>query len=123
MKTIERYLKDLTAYDVTDGAIQNALINVGVQGGSFVEQLSVKQRELCEAYIYQWCASTPSVTSSKSDSDGGWSHSEGAKQTSAYDKRLMRQMANDIFSRYGVLNKTASTIKVRSFGMKVFRRG
>lgn len=121
MKTIEEYLKDLTAYDVTDGAIDNALINVGVEPGTEVTDLSVRERELCSAYIYMWCASTPSATASKRDSDGGWTHEEGSKQTSAYDKRLMRQMANDIFKKYGI-NVGSSTIKIQARGMRVFPR-
>lgn len=121
MKTIEDYLKDLTAYDVPDGAVENALINVGVTPGSYVEDLTVKQRDLCSAWLYWYCATTPSVTSSKSDSDNGWSHVEGSTETSAYDKRLIRQMANDIFKRYGV-NVGKSTLKLNACGMRIYRR-
>lgn len=121
-KLIEDYLKDLTAYDITDGAVENILIDAGVPSCSEVRELSVRQLDLCKAYTYLWCASTPSVTGSVEDSDGGWTHREGSKQTSAYDKRLMRQMGLDILARYGI-NAAKSTIHFVPGGMKVFPRG
>lgn len=118
-KLIEDYLRDLTAFDVTDGAIENVLIDAGVPAGSEVESLTVRQMDLCKAYTYLWCASTPSITGSVEDSDGGWSHKEGGKQSSAYDKRLMRQMGLDLLAKYG-LNSAKSTIKVAAGGIRVF---
>ena len=120
-KLIEDYLKDLTAFDITDGAIENALIDAGVPAGSEVTSLTVKQMDLCKAYTYLWCASTPSITGSVEDSDSGWSHREGGKQSSAYDKRLMRQMGLDLLAKYG-LNAAKSTIHIATGGMRVFPR-
>ena len=118
-KLIEDYLKDLTALDITEGAIENVLIDAGVTPGSDVSTLSVKQMDLCKAYTYLWCASTPSISGSVEDSDSGWSHREGGKQTSAYDKRLLRQMGLDLLAKYG-LNSGKSTIHVAPRGMRVF---
>jgi len=120
-KLIEDYLRDLTAFDVTDGAIENVLIDAGVPAGSEVGSLTVRQMDLCKAYTYLWCASTPSITGSVEDSDGGWSHKEGGKQSSAYDKRLMRQMGLDLLDKYG-LSSAKSTINVVAGGIKVFPR-
>ncbi len=120
-KLIEDYLKDLTAFDITDGAVENVLIDAGVTAGSEVSSLTVKQLDLCKAYTYLWCASTPSVTGSVEDSDGGWSHKEGSKQSSAYDKRLLRQMGLDILDKYG-LNSAKSTIRFVPGGMRVLPR-
>lgn len=120
-KLIEEYLKDLTAFDITEGAIENVLIDAGVPAGSEVDGLSVKQMDLCKAYTYLWCASTPSITGSVEDSDSGWSHREGGKQSSAYDKRLMRQMGLDLLAKYG-LNSAKSTIRFAMGGMRVFPR-
>ncbi len=120
-KLIEDYLKDLTAFDITEGAIENVLIDAGVPAGSEVTSLSVRQMDLCKAYTYLWCASTPSITGSVEDSDSGWSHREGGKQSSAYDKRLMRQMGLDLLAKYG-LNAAKSTIHIAPGGMRVFPR-
>ena len=118
---VEEYLRDLTAYDITEGAIENVLLDAGVKAGSDWETLSVKQRDLCKAYTYLWCASTPSITGSVEDSDSGWSHREGGKQSSAYDKRLMRQMGLDLLAKYG-LNSAKSTIHFALGGIRVCPR-
>lgn len=121
-KLIEEYLKDLTAFDITEGAIGNVLIQAGVTAGSTVESLSVKQLDLCTAYTYLWCATTPTISGSVEDADSGWSHREGGKQTSAYDKRLLRRMALDILAKYGI-RPMKSTVQVSLGGMRVFPKG
>lgn len=120
-KLAKDFLKDLTAFDVTDGAIENILIDAGIPEDATWESLTVKQRDLGKAYTYLWCASTPSITGSVEDADSGWSHREGGKQSSAYDKRLMRQMGLDLLAKYG-LNAAKSTIHVAVGGMRVFPR-
>ncbi len=122
-KLVKDFLRDLTAFDITDGAIENVCIDAGVYDydDAVWEDLTVKQQDLCKAYTYIWCASTPSVTGSVEDSDGGWSHREGGKQSSAYDKRLMRQMGLDLLAKYG-LNAAKSTIHIAVGGMRVFSR-
>ena len=123
LKLVKEFLRDLTAFDITDGAIENVCIEAGVYDYDHTVwgDLTVKQRDLCKAYTYLWCASTPSVTGSVEDSDGGWSHREGGKQSSAYDKRLMRQMGLDLLAKYG-LNAAKSTIHITAGGMRVFPR-
>lgn len=120
-KLAKDFIKDLTAFDITEGAIENVLIDAGVPEDAIWENLTVKQKDLCKAYTYLWCASTPSITGSVEDSDSGWSHREGGKQSSAYDKRLMRQMGLDLLAKYG-LNAAKSTIHIATGGMRVFPR-
>jgi hypothetical protein len=120
-KLAKDFLRDLTAFDITDGAIENVLIDAGIPENATWEELTVKQKDLGKAYTYLWCASTPSITGSVEDSDSGWSHREGGKQSSAYDKRLMRQMGLDLLAKYG-LDAAKSTIHIAAGGMKVFPR-
>ena len=120
-KLAKDFLRDLTAFDITDGAIENVLIDAGILADANWEDLTIKQKDLGKAYTYLWCASTPSITGSVEDSDSGWSHREGGKQSSAYDKRLMRQMGLDLLAKYG-LNAAKSTIHIATGGMKVFPR-
>lgn len=120
-KLAKDFLRDLTAFDITDGAIENVLIDAGIPEDASWEELTVRQKDLGKAYTYLWCASTPSITGSVEDSDSGWTHREGGKQSSAYDKRLMRQMGLDLLAKYG-LNSAKSTIHVTTGGMKVFPR-
>ena len=120
-KLAKDFLRDLTEFDITDGAIENVLIDAGIPEDATWEELTVRQKDLGKAYTYLWCASTPSITGSVEDSDSGWTHREGGKQSSAYDKRLMRQMGLDLLAKYG-LNSAKSTIHVTAGGMKVFPR-
>lgn len=115
---IEDYLKNLTAFDIPAGAISNVLLDAGVTAGSEVESLTVKQKDLCMGYAYLWCASTPTISGSVEDADSGWSHREGGKQTSAYDKRLLRRMGLDLLAKYGI-NPVKSTIHIAPGGMRV----
>lgn len=115
---IEDYLKNLTAFDIPAGAISNVLLDAGVTAGSEVESLTVKQKDLCMGYAYLWCASTPTISGSVEDADSGWSHREGGKQTSAYDKRLLRRMGLDLLAKYGI-KPVKSTIHIAPGGMRV----
>ena len=119
-KLAKDYLRDLTAYDITEGALENVLLDAGISEDAYWDELTVKQKDLGKAYTYLWCASTPSISGSVEDSDSGWSHREGGKQSSAYDKRLMRQMGLDLLAKYAI--KVKSTIHIAVGGMKVFPR-
>lgn len=121
-KLIEDFIKDLTPFDITPGAIENVLIQSGVQQGAYVADLNQKQKDLCTAWTYWWCASAPLITGSVEDADSGWSHREGGKQFTAYDKKLYRRMALDLLAKYGI-KPLKSTIHVAPGGMRVFPRG
>lgn len=117
---IEEYLRGKVGFSVEDNAIVSILIDRNIESGSLVSTLSRKQRDLCTADLYMWCASTPSIIGSVKDSDGNWSHQEGGTQSSAFDKRNLRAMASDIYKKYGE-NKNGSSIKVITAGMKIWR--
>ena len=99
--TIEEYLRGCVGFEVTDSAISTILIDRGIAPGTDVSTLEKRLKDLCRANLYMWCASTPSVTGSVEDANGVWKHKEGGTQSSAYDKRYLRQMANDIYALYG----------------------
>jgi hypothetical protein len=56
------------------------------------------------------------------DSNGVWKHKEGGTQSSAYDKRNLRAMANDIYKLYGE-NTVSSGMRIVSFGMSMAKHG
>ena len=113
--TIEEYLYGCVGFEVAENAIATILVDRGIESGSSVLSMDKRERDLCKADLYMWCASTPSVKGSVEDSNGVWKHKEGGTQSSAYDKRNLRSMANDIYKLYG--EKTVSSkIKIISFG-------
>ena len=119
--TIEEYLRGCVGFEVSDSAISTILIDRDIVPGTPVSEIAKRTRDLCKADLYMWCASTPSVTGSVEDADGDWKHREGGTQSSAYDKRNLRQMANDIYKLYGE-NVMKSSMKMNAFGMRVWRR-
>ena len=76
--TIEEYLRGCVGFEVTDSAISTILIDRGIAPGTDVSTLEKRQKDLCRADLYMWCASTPSVTGSVEDANGApWVFSAG----------------------------------------------
>lgn len=119
--TIEEYLRGCVGFEVADSAITTILIDREIAPGTDVTTLEKRQKDLCRADLYMWCASTPSVTGSVEDANGVWKHKEGGTQSSAYDKRNLRQMANDIYALYGE-NVRKSSVKIVNLGMDMNKR-
>ena len=119
--TIEAYLRGCVGFEVSDNAINSILIDRELVPGTDVTEIDKRTKELCKADLYMWCASTPSVTGSIEDANGVWKHKEGGTQSSAFDKRNLRAMANDIYKKYGE-NVINGTIRMRTYGMKLWRK-
>ena len=118
--TVEDYLRGCVGFEVSDNALTTILIDRDIDPGTDVSTLDKRTKDLCKADLYMWCASTPSTIGSVEDADGEWKHKEGGTQSSAYDKRNLRQMANDIYKRYGE-NAVGSSIRVNCLGMRVWK--
>ena len=112
--TIEEYLHGCVGFEVADSAITTILVDRDIEPGTSVADMDKRTKDLCKADLYMWCASTPSITGSVEDANGVWKHKEGGTQSSAYDKRNLRQMANDIYTLYGENIKGS---KIRIVGM------
>jgi hypothetical protein len=120
--SVEEYLRGCVGFDVPDSAINTILADRKLAPGTSIHDMERKDKDLCRADLYMWCAGIPSVTGSVEDANGVWKHKEGGTQISVYDKRALRQMANDIYSEYGEKTK-GSTMRVVGFGMALSRRG
>lgn len=118
--TVEEYLYGCVGFDVAENAIATILVDRGVEAGSSVIALDKKTKDLCKADLYMWCASTPSIMGSVEDSNGVWKHKEGGTQSSAYDKRNLRAMANDIYKLYGE-RTVSSNMRIVSFGLSTVK--
>lgn len=118
--TVEEYLYGCVGFDVAENAIATILVDRDVEAGSSVLSLDKRTKDLCKADLYMWCASTPSIMGSVEDSNGVWKHKEGGTQSSAYDKRNLRAMANDIYKLYGE-NTVSSNMRIVSFGMSTVK--
>ena len=119
--TIESYLRGCVGFDVSDNAINSILIDRELVPNLDIRDIDKRTKELCKADLYMWCASTPSVTGSIEDANGVWKHKEGGTQSSAFDKRNLRAMANDIYKKYGE-SAIKGTIRMKTYGMKLWRK-
>ncbi len=119
--TVEDYLYGCVGFEVAESAIATILVDRGIEAGSSILALDKKTKDLCKADLYMWCASTPSKTGSVEEADGYWKHRTTGAESSAFDKRNLRAMANDIYKKYGE-NTIKSSIKVNSSGMRLWQK-
>lgn len=59
-----------------------------------------RTKELLKADIFVWICMGPTKVNSTSDSDNGWSHSEGGYQLTDEDKDRMLAYAKSIYEKY-----------------------
>lgn len=59
-----------------------------------------RTKELLKADLYVWICMGPTKVNSTSDSDDGWSHSEGGYQLTDEDKNRMLAYAKSIYEKY-----------------------
>lgn len=99
--TIEQYLRGKVGFEVADNAISVILEDRVITAGTDSSILDLRTKELATADLYMWCASTPSKQDTSYEADGGWKSQKGGWESSAYDKRNLREMANKIYEKYG----------------------
>lgn len=119
--TVEEYLYGCVGFEVAESAIATILMDRGIESGTSVLTLDKRTKDLCKADLYMWCASTPSKIGGVEEADGYWKHKTSGVESSAFDKRNLRSMANDIYKKYGE-NTIGSSIKLHSTGFRVWRR-
>jgi len=110
--TIEQYLRGSVGFEIPDIAIQTILVKRNVEEHTLVSTLSQRTLELSTADLYMYCASTPSVKGVTIDSHGSWKHQEGGWESSAFDKRNLRKMANALYLKWGEAASASSAFKI-----------
>lgn len=103
--TIEKYLNGkVRNIIVPDDAIATFIVDAKCPAGTTkdtdIDSLSLRERELCLAWLYVWISGSPTQTGSNSDEDADWRHTEGGERMSANVLKQYLAMANDIFDKY-----------------------
>ena len=103
--TIEKYLNGkVRNIIVPDDAIATFIVDAKCPAGTTkdtdISTLSLRDRELCLAWMYVWVSGSPTQTGSNSDEDADWRHTEGGERMSANVLKQYLAMANDIFDKY-----------------------
>lgn len=119
--TIEQYLYDSVNFSVPENAVKSILKKRGVDGSEEYDpegETSGTTAKLLYADLLKWICLGPSRTNRVSDSDNGWSHSEGGYTLSKDDKKLLMNEANAIYEELEPESKFGKRrIKMHSMGI------
>jgi hypothetical protein len=107
--TIEQYLSGkVRNINVPDNAIATIIMDAGITSvenpskETDVTLLSIKERELCLAWLYVWIAGSPTQSGGFTEQDADWqSRTDGERMSASVLKQYLA-MANEIFKKYGM---------------------
>lgn len=100
VRTAEDYVFGCVNFAVPQEAVDHILSEREITSSTPYEELEKKDKELLKADLYVWICMGPSKVNSTSDSDNGWSHSEGGYTLSDDDKDRMLAYAKAIYEKY-----------------------
>lgn len=107
--TIEQYLSGkVRNINVPDNAIATIIMDAGITSvenpdkDTDISKLSLKERELCLAWLYVWIAGSPTQSGGFTEQDADWqSRTDGERMSASVLKQYLA-MANEIFKKYGM---------------------
>lgn len=105
--TIEQYLSGkVRNINVPDNAISTIIMDAGITSvespnkDTDISLLSIRERELCLAWLYVWIAGSPTQSGGWSEESADWkSQTEGERMSANVLKQYLA-MANEIFDKY-----------------------
>lgn len=117
------WLADMVNFPVSAGLVRSILAERNVAEDMAYADVNEQVRDLCKADMYSRIALTsPSRLGATSDSDNGWSHSDGGYTLAEDDKDRLLAEANEIYDKYDESTKGKKlTIRISQHGMH--RRG
>lgn len=86
--------------EVTDDALRSILFDLEIDEGCLCSALSIKQKDLALAGLYEWILTGTRRSSKVSDENGDWSHSEGGEELSEEDRLWFTRKLNAIYEKY-----------------------
>ena len=105
--TIEQYLSGkVRNISVPDNAIATIIMDAGITSvespdkNTDISLLSLRERELCLAWLYVWIAGSPTQSGGWTEEDADWKSSENGERMSASVLKQYLAMANEIFKKY-----------------------
>ena len=118
--TVGEYLSDCVNFAVPDGAVTAICAERGMEPTTRYGSVDQRERDLLKADLYVWICMGPTKVNSTSDSDNGWSHSEGGYHLTDEDKDRMLSYAKAIYDKYGEEFEYDDSVKVTvsSFGIQ-----
>lgn len=118
--TVEDWLFDCVNFAIPQSAVNSVCVGRGIESTSYYADVKggdVDPR-LLKADLLKWIVLGAGKVNNTSDSDNGWSHSDGGYTLSEYDKKLLMDEANAIYAELepsSVFGK--KKIRMRSAGI------
>lgn len=114
------YLIDKVKFDVPKKTMLSIMVVRGIGLEALYEEVDKDALRLAYADTLKWFIIGPSKKNNVSDSDNGWSHSEGGYQISDEDRKEMKAEANAIYKELEPesVMKRKSTFRMVSHGIK-----
>lgn len=118
VRTAEDYVFSCVNFAIPQEGVDYVLGERKIKAEKPYDELEKKDKELLKADIYVWICMGPSKINSTSDSDNGWSHSEGGYTLSDDDKDRMLKYAKAIYDKYDeeYIDDSVS-VAIESFGI------
>lgn len=114
------YLIDKVKFDVPKKTMLSIMVVRGIDLEALYKEVDKDTLRLAYADTLKWFIIGPSKKNNVSDSDNGWSHSEGGYQISDEDRKEMKAEANAIYKELEPesVMKRKSTFRMVSHGIK-----
>lgn len=119
-RTARDYVFGCVNFQISDETAEHICDERGIDPDTPIDLKFPKPtKELLKADLYVWICMGPTKVNSTSDSDNGWSHSEGGYQLTDEDKDRMLSYAKTIYDKYGEEFEYDDSVKVTvsSFGI------
>ena len=108
--TMADWLADCVEIPVSAGLVRSILAEREVSEDSSFYDTNKAVRELCKAdLLWALGTTTPNRMGAVSDSDNGWSHSDGGYTLTEGDKKRLLAEANAIYGKYDEPTKGTKT--------------
>lgn len=109
--SVEEYIRGLsTNANVSEDTIKGVLADAGITAGTPFAELSEKQKDLSQAYLYIRIAMNPVSSQRVTDRDGDWEHSEGSEQWSPLQMQQFLLLARDLLKKWGITDQRVDSL-------------
>lgn len=118
--TLEDALLSKVRFSIPEDTVRTILIERALDGNMAYVDANPADVRLAYADILKWLVLGPSKINDTSDSDNGWSHTEGGFEISERDRTELKAEANAIYAELdpGSMIKKKSSFRITSHGVK-----
>lgn len=118
--TLEDALFSKVRFNTPDDTVHTILIERSLDGSMAYADANRDDVRLAYADILKWLVLGPSKMNNTSDSDNGWSHTEGGFEMSERDRAELKAEANAIYAELepSSMLKKKSSFRITSHGVK-----